>query len=111
MIEISVPIVRWVDDEPQPGIVECRLIDRFGKEWVFIEKCPVVSATWLGADDTYPQPGVIGCVVIFTGIDERGRNFAVVDSEKPWGIEAVGGGTRFEVFVEQLLVSDSAETL
>jgi hypothetical protein len=30
------------------------------------------------------------------------REFATVNTEQPWGIHAVDGSTRFEVFAEQL---------
>ncbi len=99
---VKILIVRWVDDEPQPGIVECKLIDRFGKEWTFIEKSMVVSAADLWNDSVYPQPGVIACSVLSRDIDEQGREFAVIDSEKPWHIEAVDGETGFEIFADQL---------
>lgn len=99
---IRVLIVRWVDDEPQPGMVECRLVDRFGRNWVFVEKCAVVSPAAVCADSTYPQSGVIGCRIISTGSDNSGRQFAVVDTEEPWGISAATGETRFEVFADQL---------
>jgi hypothetical protein len=102
MNAITVSIVRWVDDEPQPGIVECKLTDRFGKGWTFIEKSAVVSAAALGSDSAYPQPRLIGCHLITTGLDDSGREFVVVDTELPWGIEADDGTTRFEVFADQL---------
>jgi hypothetical protein len=99
---IRVLIVRWVDDEPQPGIVECRLTDRFGRDWAFMEKCAVVSSAALCNDSAYPQSGVIACHIISTGLDDNGREFAVVDTKQPWGINAVNGDTRFEVFADQL---------
>jgi len=103
MKTIAVSIVRWVDDEPFPGIVECKLTDRFGKDWTFIEKSAVVSASSLTGDSSYPQPGVIGCRVITTGLDNGGREFVVADTELPLGIEAVDGNTRFEVFAGQVV--------
>ncbi|WKA31702.1 hypothetical protein [Bradyrhizobium roseum] len=99
---IRVLIVRWVDDEPQPGIVECKLTDRFGRDWSFMEKCAVISPGGLCNDSTYPQSGAIGCHIVFTGLDDNGREFAVVDTEQPWGINAVNGDTRFEVFADQI---------
>ncbi len=101
-IAIRVLIVRWVGDEPQPGIVECRLTDRFGSDWAYIEKSAVVSSTSLHNNSTYPQSGLIGCSVISAGLDDNGREFAVVDTEQPWGIRAINGSTRFEVFADQL---------
>jgi len=35
MIGISVLITKYISDDPQPGIVECQLIDAYGNEWVF----------------------------------------------------------------------------
>jgi hypothetical protein len=100
---IRILILRWVGDDPQPGIVECKLTDRFGRDWAFIEKCAVVSSAALRPDSIYPQSGVIGCRIVSTGLDDSGREFAVVDTEEPWGISAVNGGTRFEVFADRLL--------
>ena len=100
-VAVRVSIVRWVDDEPQPGIVECMLVDRFGNDWKFIEKCAVVSAAPLSNNSTYPQPGVVGCRVISAASDD-GREYAAIDTEHPWGISAIDGSTRFEVFADQL---------
>ncbi|WP_329189436.1 hypothetical protein [Actinacidiphila glaucinigra] len=36
-------IVRRVDDEPQPGLVEVRFTDAHDRQWVFVEKSAVVS--------------------------------------------------------------------
>jgi len=102
MKAITVSIVRWVDDEPQPGIVECNLVDRFGKRWTFIEKSAVVSTATLDANSSYPQAAMIGCRIVTTGLDDNGREFALVDTELPRGIEADDGTTRFEVFTDQL---------
>jgi hypothetical protein len=101
-IAIRVWIVRWVHDEPQPGIVECRPTDRFGRDWVYIEKSAVFSSTAICSDSIYPQSGVIGCRIVSTGLDDNGREFAVVDTKQPWGIYAIDGGTCFEVFATQL---------
>ena len=102
MNTIAVSIVRWVDDEPQPGIVECKFTDRFGKDWRFIEKSAVVSTAHLSGGSIYPQPGTIDCRIVATGLDDNGREFAVVDTELPWGIETDDGTMRFEVFADQL---------
>src|SRR4051812_8270211 len=93
---IAVSIVRWVDDEPWPGIVECKLADRFGKDWTILEKHAVVSVAGLSSDSAYPQPGTIACRFITGGIDNNGREFAIVDTDQPWTVEADNGNTRFE---------------
>lgn len=95
-------ITRWVDDDPQPGVVECRIVDRFGREWLFIEKSAVVTAADLSSASVYPQPGVIGCTIVSRGHDESNRAIAEIDTEEPWGIESTEGVTRFHVFADQL---------
>jgi len=104
MTAVAVSIVRWVDDEPQPGIVECKLTDRFGKSWTILEKCAVVSAAALSRDSVYPQRAEVACRVIASGSDDSGREFTVIDTAQPWGIEADDGNTLFEVFADQLVV-------
>jgi hypothetical protein len=99
---IDVMIVRWVSDD-QPGIVECQLTDRFGKDWRFIEKLPVVSMRLLCGEASYPQPGIIACQVTERGHDGSGREIAEIDTRTPWGVEAVEGTTRFHVFMDQLV--------
>ena len=37
MFGITVTIVRYVGDEPQPGVVECQLEDAHGRQWSFVE--------------------------------------------------------------------------
>lgn len=102
MLAIAVRIVRWVSDD-QPGIVECSLTDRFGRNWRFIEKLPVVSTLPLDGSSSYPSPGSIACHVVSRGRDGSGREFAEVDTELPWGIAAVEGTTCFQVFVDELV--------
>ena len=40
---LLVEIVKYVSDEPQPGVVECRLIDANGVTWTFVEKTAIVT--------------------------------------------------------------------
>jgi hypothetical protein len=99
---VRTQITRWVDDH-FPGIVECRFADRFGREWLFIEKLPVVGGDLsLNADSAYPQPAFIGCEVISRRYDDTGREVAEIDTDQPWGIESEDGVTRFQVFADQL---------
>ena len=59
MLAVKVTITRYVSDDPQPGVVECELVDAHGRRWRFIEKTAIVSADRLDAQSAYPQPGVI----------------------------------------------------
>jgi hypothetical protein len=40
MPEVEYQVVRWVADEPQPGLVEAQLTDSDGRIWSFIDKEP-----------------------------------------------------------------------
>lgn len=97
MIGVRVAITRYVSDEPQPGIVECEFADAHGRRWVFVEKTAIVSAADLDARTSYPQPGIIACRVVGRRVDDTGQEIVKVDTERPWGVEAVDGTVQFEV--------------
>jgi hypothetical protein len=99
---VNVAIVRWVDDDP-PGFVECQLTDMFGTVWRFIEKQPVVSSQPISAASNYPQAGVIACQVTKLGRNAAGREIVEIDTTAPWGVQAVDGTTRFQVYADQVI--------
>ena len=66
MPSVRIEIVRYLDDG-YPGFVECRVADRSGRVWSFVEKVPVVTTEDLGPDTLYPRPGEIGCEVLGKG--------------------------------------------
>jgi|SRR5262245_49267784 len=102
MLGVKVAIIRYVSDDPQPGLVECELFDAHGRRWRFIEKAAVVSADLLDAGSAYPRPGVIVGEVVWRGRDAAGRELLRLDTERPWGVESVDGVTQFEVLPESL---------
>jgi hypothetical protein len=63
MLGVKVEILRYVDDS-QPGFVECRLIDAWGNQHLFLEKVPVVTLENLDVSSTYPQSGIIACQIV-----------------------------------------------
>jgi hypothetical protein len=103
MIEISVLITKYISDDPQPGIVECQLFDAYGNEWVFQDKTPLFTSLNLNADSDYPQPGGIACEIIKEWQDVNGREIISVNTERPWGVEALTGASRFDVLRSQIV--------
>jgi len=104
MLGIKVTIVRYISDEPQPGIVEFQLEDAHGRRWSFVEKtAAIVSSEHLDAQTTYPQRGVVAGEVIHRSIDAAGREVIRINTERPWRVESVEGVTQFEVFPESLV--------
>lgn len=102
MPDIRIEITRFIGDEPQPGIVECLLIDANGRNWTFIEKTAIVSDKYLDSHSSYPYGGLIACKVISRRTDDGGRSIVLVNTGEPCYVEATTGETRFEVFSEQL---------
>lgn len=103
MLGLKVAIMRYISDEPQPGIVECHLEDAHGRRWSFVEKTAIVSTQNLDAQAAYPQDGVVACQMIKRSLDGTGREVIRVDTERPWHIESIEGETQFDVLPESLV--------
>src|SRR5262249_11217118 len=97
MFGVKIEIVRFTDDS-QPGWVECLLTDAHGRRWSFIEKVPIVTAAWLDASVSYPQPGVIAGEVV----GQEGATVSV-DTTRSWAVECGEGETRFTVLRNSLV--------
>lgn len=69
--------MRFVDEEPQPGIVESQFRDAQGELHSIIDKVPIFTDADLWSDSVYPQPGSIECLVL-QRIEDSGSNLARV---------------------------------
>jgi hypothetical protein len=99
--------IRWVNDDPQPGWVEVRMTDAFGREWIFFDN-PVIfgGGAELSSRTTYPVPVTIRCEIIAN--DMAGAELAVrISTARPDGVSAVGDVTAFDVRPDQLVLHDS----
>ncbi|MEV0415438.1 hypothetical protein AB0I68_32845 [Streptomyces sp. NPDC050448] len=105
MVFLYCEVVRWVDDEPQPGLVEVRFTDAHHQQWAFIDKWPVFSA----GDDLAPEARYPIAVGILCDILTTGNTAVTSDTVKisvtPWGLESREGCTEFEVRADQLTTS------
>jgi hypothetical protein len=36
MLGVKITILRYISDDPQPGVVECQLVDANGNSWLFL---------------------------------------------------------------------------
>jgi len=84
-------------------------MDALGDEHLFVEKVPVVTRVHLDAASSYPQGGVIACIVLGRSEHGDGRQLVHIDTQTPWGIESTEGKDRFDVFAEQLRELNSQE--
>jgi hypothetical protein len=102
MVGVAVQInsFQW---EPQPGWVECTLIDAGSREWHLGMKTAYLSCGQLSESSAFPQLGVIPCLVVARRHDERGRAIVDIDTDLPsGGVESSEGETKFTVFAAQL---------
>lgn len=70
--------MRFVDEEPQPGIVESQFRDAEGRLHSIIDKVPLFTTADLWSDSDYPQPGFIECRVL-ERIPSAGGNLARIN--------------------------------
>jgi hypothetical protein len=95
--------LRWVGDEPFPGVVEVGLTDAAAREWRFIDKSAVFDRDdILGPSAGYPIGVRIACTVL-----ERTEDRVVISTAEPWGIESVEQQSRFVMLPEQVAEADA----
>lgn len=95
MPNLRVEIVRLVDGEPLPGIVETRFRDAHGSIHSIIDKVPIFTTAALWSDSEYPQPGIARCEVIERLLSPHGDQLARVSIALPDGLETVTGQKEF----------------
>ena len=97
MLGVKVTILRYISDDPQPGVVGCELEDAHGRRRSLVEKTAIVNAAHLDADTSYPQQGIIACEIVRRSRDAAEREIVRISSERPWLVESVDGLTEFDV--------------
>jgi hypothetical protein len=90
MPEVRCQVVRWVADEPQPGLVEAQLTDSDGRLWSFIDKEPIFCNEWIGPQTPFSVAGAIRCQVIGHATLTDGREVITIDTGTPDSIDSAG---------------------
>lgn len=107
MDAVKCEMFRWVNDDPQPGLVEVRVTDADGSERKFVDKVPIFTAASVSSATSFPIAGVIRCEVLAHREDLLGQE--VVDVRLLDGVEAVDGQTRLTVRRDQLVAVPSQD--
>jgi hypothetical protein len=103
MPTVRCKIVRWIAEEPQPGVVEAHITDAHGRLWRFIDKTAIFSSDELLMETTeYPCPGVIRCEVIGNAVLPNGLSARAISTGRPDGVESTEGEYRFVVPSEEV---------
>lgn len=94
-------VIRWVSDEPNPGIVEVEIVDAFGRVWTFVDKAPMFDEdALLTSLATYPIPISLRCLIV-----DSSDGFLTVSTAEPHGLETVDGVSEFVVSSDQIETS------
>jgi hypothetical protein len=103
MPSLIASISRFVDDEPQPGIVEFVFSDASEQLHFFIEKISVVSNHNLRRTSAYPIACELACEIEAEWIDEAGNLLISLFTERPWGLVSIAGRSKFVVCASQIV--------
>lgn len=94
--------VRWVDDEPQPGLVEVVFTDADGHRRSLVDKVTVFDdADRISPHSPFPVPVDVRCEVI-SDAGESGTQVVTISTARPWGLETPDGHSEFRVLPQQL---------
>ncbi len=102
MPSLLVNVVRYVSDDPQPGIVECVFTDAYGQSHFFHEKTAYVSAENLLLSSNYPVDGDFECEIVEELTDQFGNSLLRICTERPWDLISLAGETNFVVKSSQI---------
>jgi hypothetical protein len=101
--ELRCEAVRWVDDEPFPGIVEVQFVDAAGHRWSLIDKSSIFAQVAEPAPDSdYPVKVTVACEVQ-GDIESTAGGGVVTVSTSPDGVTTPDGRDTFAVHQSQLI--------
>ncbi|MBL0871619.1 MAG: hypothetical protein IBJ18_13690 [Phycisphaerales bacterium] len=103
MAIVSVHVLRWVDDEPQPGVVEASLCDANNVEHRFVQKSAYFGPLDISRETAFPIRAVTDCQIIGKEHEIAGRTAVWI--ELCW-CESTEQRTRFVVFTDQISKTD-----
>ncbi|MFI5967699.1 hypothetical protein ACIA8J_36740 [Streptomyces asoensis] len=103
MPELRCEAVRWVNDEPFPGLVEVQFVDAAGRRWSLIDKSPLFTRLdELTPDSVYPVNVTVACVIQNGGEVLAGDEVVTV-STSPDGVTTPDGRDTFTVRPSQII--------
>jgi hypothetical protein len=97
---IKVEIIKYINEEPFPGIVKCKFKDAFGKEWEFIDKISIFSTENITIKTKLPINGFI-CGKI---INEE-NDIVCFCTIEPYFIKSIEGETIFYLKKDQIIIN------
>jgi hypothetical protein len=102
MKELALQIVRCVDDQHQPGWVECEFTDADGRRHILVDKIPIFTLDILDNSSKYPRPAGVACEIFDTRYDLLGRQLVSITIDRPYHVESTEKLAEFVVLATQL---------
>jgi hypothetical protein len=91
--------MRWVSDEPQPGVIEVTLLDADGRLWTIVDKTArFTTDDRLTPDSMYPIDLGVECTVL-----EARDDSVLISIADPNGLETTQGTTKLRVTQQDIL--------
>jgi hypothetical protein len=77
---IRATALRWISNEPQPGLIEVEFFDAAGHRWLVHDQPPVFAEPPGGflPTSSYPLPTLIACNVLSRQVSSEGRELVTV---------------------------------
>jgi hypothetical protein len=114
MKELSLQIVRCVDNEHFPGWIECEFRDVESRRHTVVDKIPTFSMDPaldpLDSSTKYPQPAGIACEILDAWRDSQGRDLVRITIDRPWHLESTEKLSEFVVLAMQVSESPARST-
>lgn len=95
MLRFKAVALRWVSDEPQPGMIEISVFDAYGREHRIVEK-DIVTHSPLTKDAQFP-------IEFWIEAESRDSDEGWAIVTLPWHMETTKGETELTLSRESLL--------
>lgn len=106
MKQLAIQIKRSLDNEHDPGWIECDFVDVESRRHTIVDKIPICSLDAafdpLDSNTNWPQPAGVPCEILNTWRDPSGRELARITTDRPWHVESTEKLSEFVVFASQL---------
>jgi hypothetical protein len=106
MKQLAIQIKRCLDNEHDPGWIECDFVDGESRRHAMVDKIPIFSIDPafdpLDSNPNWPQPAGVPCEISNAWCDPLGRELARITTDRPWHVESTVKLSEFVVFASQL---------
>lgn len=100
---VKVRVLRWVANDPQPGVIEVSLIDAYGRDWRFVDKTAIFSRELITAKDQFPFDIWLDVIEIGRSREAKGAELVAVRTVPSSGLHTVDRVSDFTVSADEVV--------